>query len=182
MSAAPLELDSSQLNAENCFEMRLKNVYISMLPLKFLWIIIKVCFFAIIILKFQCFSTCVYFHPSVPPDDFLENRLSLAPVYSHPCAPPGAPGSCCESAQLLNWFPTRQLHRSRVAGRSASSLQLLQKNLFDEMSWISVAPDSHFPLQNLPYGVFSTASQPQHRVGVAIGDQVGSFFSPTNCS
>merc|ERR1712037_121313 len=61
---------------------------------------------------------------------------------------------------------------SRVAGRSTSSLQLLQKNLFDEMSWISVAPDSHFPLQNLPYGVFSTASQPQHRVGVAIGDQI----------
>jgi len=51
-------------------------------------------------------------------------------------------------------------------------LQLLQRNLFDEMSWISVAPDSHFPLQNLPYGVFSTASEPQHRIGVAIGEQI----------
>jgi len=40
------------------------------------------------------------------------------------------------------------------------------------MSWISVAPDSHFPLQNLPYGVFSTASQPEQRIGVAIGDQI----------
>jgi len=35
-----------------------------------------------------------------------------------------------------------------------------------------VSPDSHFPLQNLPYGVFSTANQPQHRIGVAIGDQI----------
>merc|ERR1712212_1250179 len=40
------------------------------------------------------------------------------------------------------------------------------------MSWISVAPDSHFPLQNLPYGVFSTGNQPQHKIGVAIGDQI----------
>jgi len=40
------------------------------------------------------------------------------------------------------------------------------------MSWISVAPDSHFPLQNLPYGVFSTANQPEQRIGVAIGDQI----------
>merc|ERR1712212_1240537 len=61
---------------------------------------------------------------------------------------------------------------SPCAGRSTSSLQLLQRNLFDEMSWISVAPDSHFPLQNLPYGVFSTASEPQHRIGVAIGEQI----------
>merc|ERR1712233_211702 len=41
-----------------------------------------------------------------------------------------------------------------------------------EMFWISVAPDSHFPLQNLPYGVFSTANQPEQRIGVAIGDQI----------
>ncbi len=41
-------------------------------------------------------------------------------------------------------------------------------------SWVASAntgvPD--FPLQTLPYGVFSTASQPTPRVGVAIGDQV----------
>jgi len=40
------------------------------------------------------------------------------------------------------------------------------------MSWVPVSPDSHFPLQNLPYGVFSTPGQPQHRIGVAIGDQI----------
>ncbi|KAK7469945.1 hypothetical protein BaRGS_00036049 [Batillaria attramentaria] len=31
---------------------------------------------------------------------------------------------------------------------------------------------SHFPTQNLPYGVFSTAADPRHRIGVAIGDQI----------
>ena len=38
-------------------------------------------------------------------------------------------------------------------------------------SWIPVAPDSDFPIQNLPFGVFRPpGSSP--RVGVAIGDQV----------
>ncbi|ELU14609.1 hypothetical protein CAPTEDRAFT_180564 [Capitella teleta] len=40
------------------------------------------------------------------------------------------------------------------------------------MSFIQVNPDSHFPIQNLPYGVFSTPDNPQHRIGVAIGDQI----------
>jgi fumarylacetoacetase len=39
------------------------------------------------------------------------------------------------------------------------------------MSWVDVAPDSDFPVENLPYGSFSTAGGPQ-RIGVAIGDQV----------
>lgn len=37
-------------------------------------------------------------------------------------------------------------------------------------SFIEVAPTSDFPIQNLPYGVFSTAAYPAPRVGVAIGD------------
>ncbi|WP_455287921.1 fumarylacetoacetase [Cupriavidus necator] len=42
-----------------------------------------------------------------------------------------------------------------------------------QTSWIASANDgqTHFPLQNLPYGVFSTKGQ-SPRVGVAIGDQV----------
>lgn len=40
------------------------------------------------------------------------------------------------------------------------------------MSFISVNPDSHFPIENLPYGVFSSADNPQHRIGVAVGDQI----------
>jgi fumarylacetoacetase len=39
-------------------------------------------------------------------------------------------------------------------------------------SFVEVAPDSHFPLQNLPFGVFSTRSDGAARAGVAIGAQV----------
>lgn len=39
-------------------------------------------------------------------------------------------------------------------------------------SFIDVAPNSHFPIQNLPYGVFSTPDDANPRVGVAIGDQI----------
>jgi fumarylacetoacetase len=39
-------------------------------------------------------------------------------------------------------------------------------------SFIPVDPMSDFPIQNLPYGVFSTAALPTPRVGVAIGDHV----------
>jgi fumarylacetoacetase len=46
------------------------------------------------------------------------------------------------------------------------------------MSWIKVFPSSHFPIQNLPFGIFSRKTEisasvrPQHRFGVAIGDYV----------
>jgi fumarylacetoacetase len=39
-------------------------------------------------------------------------------------------------------------------------------------SFIDVSPDSDFPIQNLPYGVFSTESTLSRRVCVAIGDFV----------
>jgi fumarylacetoacetase len=39
-------------------------------------------------------------------------------------------------------------------------------------SFIDVPPDSHFPIQNLPFGVFCTGADKTPRVGVAIGDQV----------
>lgn len=39
-------------------------------------------------------------------------------------------------------------------------------------SWVSVAPASHFPLNNLPYGIFSSPAEPRPRPGVAIGDIV----------
>jgi len=40
------------------------------------------------------------------------------------------------------------------------------------MSFIDISADSDFSLQNLPYGIFSTADNPRHRIGVAIGDQI----------
>ena len=39
-------------------------------------------------------------------------------------------------------------------------------------SWLSVADGSDFPIQNLPFGVFSTSGADVPRVGVAIGDQI----------
>lgn len=41
-------------------------------------------------------------------------------------------------------------------------------------SWLASAnqPDSDFPIQNLPFGVFSDARNPAPRVGVAIGDVI----------
>ena len=39
-------------------------------------------------------------------------------------------------------------------------------------AFVPGAQESEFPLQNLPYGIFSTAAMPQPRVGVAIGSQI----------
>lgn len=39
-------------------------------------------------------------------------------------------------------------------------------------SFISVDADSDFPIQNLPFGIFSTHAHPNKRVGVAIGEFV----------
>ncbi|MDQ0341024.1 fumarylacetoacetase [Caldalkalibacillus uzonensis] len=39
-------------------------------------------------------------------------------------------------------------------------------------SFIDVDPDSHFPIQNLPYGVFCRSDKSSPRIGVAIGDYV----------
>ncbi len=39
-------------------------------------------------------------------------------------------------------------------------------------SFVPVAPDSHFPIQNLPLGVFRPSQQDEPRIGVAIGDWV----------
>nr|XP_053645799.1 fumarylacetoacetase-like [Cherax quadricarinatus] len=39
-------------------------------------------------------------------------------------------------------------------------------------SFIDIPPDSHFPIENLPYGIFSTCDNPRCRIGVAIGDMI----------
>src|SRR6188768_1314341 len=39
-------------------------------------------------------------------------------------------------------------------------------------SFLPVSPDSHFPIQNLPYGVFRPRTGGSPRVGVALGDAV----------
>ncbi|WP_027000225.1 fumarylacetoacetase [Eisenibacter elegans] len=39
-------------------------------------------------------------------------------------------------------------------------------------SWVAVAPESDFPIQNLPFGIFSPPGGAAPRAGVAIGNQV----------
>ncbi len=39
-------------------------------------------------------------------------------------------------------------------------------------SFIAVEADSHFPIQNLPFGIFSPSPREEPRVGVRMGDQV----------
>lgn len=39
-------------------------------------------------------------------------------------------------------------------------------------SYIPYSSESHFPIENLPYGVFSTVDDSTHRIGVAIGDKI----------
>jgi fumarylacetoacetase len=55
-------------------------------------------------------------------------------------------------------------------------------------SWLPVVPESHFPIQNLPYGIFRPRPAESPRVGVAIGEHVldlavleaaGLFTAPT---
>ena len=38
-------------------------------------------------------------------------------------------------------------------------------------SWIEVSSESDFPIQNLPFGIYSTKNKTK-RVGVAIGDRI----------
>ncbi|WP_425219967.1 fumarylacetoacetase [Ralstonia solanacearum] len=43
-----------------------------------------------------------------------------------------------------------------------------------QLSWLASAntSETHFPLENLPYGIFSTRDNPSPRAGAALGDQV----------
>ncbi|XP_059485882.1 fumarylacetoacetase [Neocloeon triangulifer] len=59
-------------------------------------------------------------------------------------------------------LPVRQGDFSISAQKSAAKMK----------SFVSYSSDCEFPIENLPYGVFSTADNSTPRIGVAIGDQV----------
>ncbi|XP_065198959.1 fumarylacetoacetase-like [Sycon ciliatum] len=40
------------------------------------------------------------------------------------------------------------------------------------MSFVNVPQGSDFPIENLPFGVFSTIGNERHRIGVAIGEEI----------
>ncbi|NNE46879.1 MAG: fumarylacetoacetase [Rhodothermales bacterium] len=46
------------------------------------------------------------------------------------------------------------------------------KPLAERSSFVEVEKDSHFPIQNLPYGVFRRLGDSERHIGVAIGDYV----------
>ena len=48
---------------------------------------------------------------------------------------------------------------------------MIEANRPDLQSWVDVPADSDFPIQNLPFGIFSTADR-RARPGVAIGNQI----------
>ncbi|XP_050429273.1 fumarylacetoacetase [Adelges cooleyi] len=47
-------------------------------------------------------------------------------------------------------------------------------------SYIPYTQESHFPIENLPYGVFSTQNDSTHRIGVAIGEKILDLKSTNN--
>jgi len=49
-------------------------------------------------------------------------------------------------------------------------------------SFVPYPADSHFPIQNLPYGVFHRAGNATNHIGVAIGDQVLDLHELANAS
>ena len=52
----------------------------------------------------------------------------------------------------------------------------MENNAFVNKSWVDVDEMSHFPLENLPFGVFSSKDgQHAQSIGVAIGQQVVSL-------
>ncbi|HEY1655708.1 MAG TPA: fumarylacetoacetase [Candidatus Tumulicola sp.] len=48
-------------------------------------------------------------------------------------------------------------------------------------SWIEVAPDSDFPLENLPFGAFARDDEPGQRIGIAIGDRILDVRAAAEC-
>ncbi|EZA52348.1 hypothetical protein DMN91_007249 [Ooceraea biroi] len=47
-------------------------------------------------------------------------------------------------------------------------------------SFIEYSADCDFPIENLPYGVFSTRDNPEKKIGVAIGDKILNLSAITN--
>ena len=66
-----------------------------------------------------------------------------------------------------SWVDSYGLVRALISlGRALIASAMVQK------SWVDVMKNSDFPLQNLPFGVFSTAKDARPRAGVAIGNYV----------
>merc|ERR1712136_577472 len=70
---------------------------------------------------------------------------------------------------LLLWLFTSSFsHAHDSCPSETSESQCRIKN----MSFVPVPVGSDFPLENLPYGIFSTSDNVKPRIGVAIGDHI----------
>ncbi|KOB77343.1 Fumarylacetoacetase [Operophtera brumata] len=58
---------------------------------------------------------------------------------------------------------------SRLEARSDEGTRITNTKM---KSFVEYSPDTDFPIENLPYGVFSAPNNAQNRIGVAIGDLI----------
>ncbi|TMW52204.1 hypothetical protein DOY81_002763, partial [Sarcophaga bullata] len=76
---------------------------------------------------------------------------------------------CGFSIVLLAFLVAKHLSKDRNNHRLKSEIKTITTMA---TSFVHVPAGSDFPLENLPYGVFSTKSNPRKRLCVAIGDSV----------
>src|SRR6185437_6261151 len=76
--------------------------------------------------------------------------------------------SCSETTRHAG----RGSRSTSVAGVDRDGQTRMHPNDPKLKSFVTIAKDSHFPIQNLPDGVFTTPANYSPRIGVAIGDQV----------
>ena len=119
-----------------------------------------------------------YFDPTLAPRDFvawLAGWVGLTLDENWPVERQRA--LIAEAAQLYRWRG-RQAHPQMLDRLAQGTPQI---NWTDSMltsndpalrSFLPVLPDSHFPIQNLPFGIFSRPADEMPRVGVAIGAMV----------
>src|SRR3954453_5699595 len=73
----------------------------------------------------------------------------------------------------MNRADRARIHRcSRAREAKRKRKSLTHPNDPALRSFLPIDAESDFPIQNLPYGVFSTSGSPKPRVGVAIGESI----------
>lgn len=84
----------------------------------------------------------------------------------------GARGSSLGTLRVRSTGLVVSSHNARPSSGLAHGTDVTNPSTMLPRSFVDVPHASHFPLQNLPYGVFSTHSSPKKRIGVAIGSSV----------
>ena len=102
-------------------------------------------------------------------DECLRTPLRcIAAVFSFEC-------SSCTCTIATCWLDEQAGFRVPAQTNLFSHIDITltwTKDIMVLQSFIDVPVTSHFSLQNLPYGVFSSRVNPKRRVGVALGSKV----------